>query len=253
MAKHLSPKQIAEGLETCAENVESLFDDALFLFENKKYARAASIAVSCLEEFGKMEKLKELLQMEKDDKERIKKFWKDFRSHGIKTTTALTSSNVRTLKTATDVNLMSHFFEKTSSYREAVRQNGLYVDFNEQKGTWHSPKNLRIDEVKQILYAANQVRLLVIADKLSGINSAEVLSLHKKHFKPIWDLLKNNKDNTSTHSILRALDNTLLRCQVSFYKELLNKNSLKTPDTIHIRNLPLKEFLKKYDSENQNE
>jgi AbiV family abortive infection protein len=250
MAKYLSPEQIVEGIAVCSENVESLFDDALSLFKNKKYARAASLAVSCLEECGKIEKLKELFHIEKNEEERLKTFWKNFRSHEFKTTTALATSTSRNQTKAIDAMNAFHHFEAMGKYREQIRRKGLYTDFDEQKNNWDSPRDILEEEAGEILYAAQQAHLSIKADRISGMHSLESLTLRNKHFEPLWIFTRNREVDQGS---LREIDDVILKCQISFFKDLLNKNLLKDPTAILIRGLSVKEFLKKFDSEYKNE
>lgn len=255
MSKFLSPEQTAEGIKKCMENVESLFKDAVFLFQNKRYSRATSLAISCLEEVGKMEKLREMLQIDKNDHKRLNKFWKEFRSHEIKSTTALISSNVGKMRKANidSVDLLAAHFESSGPEREHFRQKGLYVDFNEEENKWHSPGNISSQQATEALKAAEKAYHFVKTDDLLGKHSLEVLKIQKKHFKPLWDLHLQRKENSSNPPFNKNFEKILLKCQVDYYKELLDKKLLNESYSLYVYGLPVREFIKKFDTEGQND
>jgi len=76
----ISVKEAAEGISVTLLNAKELFRDAEILFENGRNPRAIALAILSIEEYGKIEKIKELLL----SKQKIASLWRDLRSHKSK-------------------------------------------------------------------------------------------------------------------------------------------------------------------------
>lgn len=73
-------KEAADGISIAIQNSKELLEDAEILMNNKRYPRAISLSVLAIEEYGKVEKIKELLL----SKQMASKIWKDLRNHKSK-------------------------------------------------------------------------------------------------------------------------------------------------------------------------
>lgn len=78
---YFSTEQMSNGITLCLENASNLIEEAGILFNKKKYARTLSLAILSLEELGKIVLLTESVSFTKNRNDRIKEFFKDFRSH----------------------------------------------------------------------------------------------------------------------------------------------------------------------------
>jgi len=68
----------------CYKNALDLLDDASLLFENGRYARAVSLAVLAMEEYGKSMIIATKASLDLTDDQEWKVFWKRFRDHDAK-------------------------------------------------------------------------------------------------------------------------------------------------------------------------
>ena len=81
---YFSAEQISNGIVLCLENASKLIEEAEILFNKKRYARTLSLSILSLEELGKINILVEAIHIAKSDKDRIKNFFKEFKSHTVK-------------------------------------------------------------------------------------------------------------------------------------------------------------------------
>ena len=73
-------KEAVMGISLAIQNSKELLEDAEILLENDRYPRAVSLAVLAIEEYGKVEKIKQLLL----SKQMVSRLWNDLRSHKSK-------------------------------------------------------------------------------------------------------------------------------------------------------------------------
>jgi AbiV family abortive infection protein len=91
--KPLDKKQIAKAMHLCYINAKDLFDEAKLLKENGRNARAISLAILALEEFGKIPIICDTIIYQADDTNAWRKFWRAFRSHRTKQIVCSTYGN----------------------------------------------------------------------------------------------------------------------------------------------------------------
>ncbi|AOM77388.1 AbiV family abortive infection protein [Pedobacter steynii] len=72
--------EAAEGIHVSLLNAKELLADGQILFDNARYPRAIALAVLAIEEYGKVEKIKELLL----SKQKVSSAWREVRSHKSK-------------------------------------------------------------------------------------------------------------------------------------------------------------------------
>lgn len=75
----LSTEKVAEGVNAALRNAQELYDEAKILFDQGRFARAASLAILSVEEAGKVFLLPLLLTT--SDKKQLRLIWKGFRHH----------------------------------------------------------------------------------------------------------------------------------------------------------------------------
>ena len=82
--KTLTKEQVATLMHFCYCNARDLYDEAIILRDNKKYARAVTLCVLALEELSKMPIAINAVFFPKDDKLVWEGFWITFNSHSYK-------------------------------------------------------------------------------------------------------------------------------------------------------------------------
>lgn len=82
--KPLDKKQIATAMHLCYVNARALLDEAKLLKENGRNARAISLTILALEEFGKIPLIYDMIVYEARDTNAWREFWRAFRSHRTK-------------------------------------------------------------------------------------------------------------------------------------------------------------------------
>lgn len=175
---HLTPSQIATGMNAAGRNARRLADDAKLLLEHGRFPTAVSIAALSIEEAGKVSVLRGLAFA--PNEEVRKRAWKAYRSHRSKNTAwilpdlvAKGARSLDALRLATDPS-GSH-----SLLLDQLKQLGLYTDCSGPR-SWTEPMNV-IDEV-----LARQ--LVAIADLLARkqtVTSME-MELWVEHMQPVY-------------------------------------------------------------------
>ncbi|MGK0412605.1 MAG: AbiV family abortive infection protein [Polaribacter sp.] len=156
---HLDKEEIKTGIHKCFNNSKSLLDDADYLFDGNRIARAYAIYVLCIEEIQKANILfRILLEKEtnknftKEDKEYYSKF---FSSHTLKIKGAAAQSldyndfaekyNLNKVKTAKEIR--NEFYNPKQ--KDISKQNGFYVSLVHKK--FEEPKDLiKIENCKKV-------------------------------------------------------------------------------------------------------
>jgi AbiV family abortive infection protein len=133
----LSPKQIAEGMNSAARNAARLVKDAEILFEAKRYPSAASLGILAIEEVGKSPILRGLSVI--DDEQEARAVWKAYRDHQKKNILwlfpTLMRGGLRTLPQLTSL------FDPNSKHTrklDELKQFGFYTDCFGQ-AIWSEP------------------------------------------------------------------------------------------------------------------
>jgi AbiV family abortive infection protein len=171
----ISADQIVNGVESIERNARELLDDARFLLENGRYARAMSLAIIAYEEAAKSLTALHLYAVQADEKVR-KKVWKDYRSHVYKAS-PMGASFAGIAKDSIEfaINKPESFFkngkdaidsdfenalEKYKSLQDKgriankLKQHGLYADIYEHEGVdfWMAPSEfVSSDMAKRIV------------------------------------------------------------------------------------------------------
>lgn len=82
--KSISKKQVAALMHSCFSNAKELYEEALLLRKNKKYARAFYLCIASLEELAKVPLVLNALIIPREDQKAWNGFWKSFKSHKFK-------------------------------------------------------------------------------------------------------------------------------------------------------------------------
>jgi len=210
----LTIHEIAEGMKLCLLNAGELIDDADFLFDNERYARALACLCMADQEIGKITTLHGMANIGKHQQKLWTTKWKRFRDHRSKTTqsfvSALTSDSSLTMKQVLE-STFRHYF-RDSRAEEELRRASIYVDYFDEH--WRSPdfvtaeivqtwsdntlaaykKNLQLYEhgfysekaieIKHSIYAGKYDEdLETIKGMAEGNLDDELKNLHRRYFK----------------------------------------------------------------------
>jgi AbiV family abortive infection protein len=131
-------EQIVRGMEVIDGNSRELLDDAKLLLENGRYARALSLSVIALEESAKKSLLYALYAVQ-DDKELRKEFWREYRSHTLKSGYLVRREAVRGAFEGQNIEEKA---QRIGKIMDLFKQLGLYADSyetDEGKKSWFTP------------------------------------------------------------------------------------------------------------------
>jgi AbiV family abortive infection protein len=120
----LTDEQIVEGMGAISQNAREMLDDARFMLENGRYARAAALAILSLEEnFKKLALL--VHPLIRDDPQGRKEFWNAYRNHKVKSGTPAT---LPFLLGEIDEAERAELTKELERWADALKQRGLYAD-----------------------------------------------------------------------------------------------------------------------------
>lgn len=137
---HLTPSQVADGINAASSNAKRLAEDAQLLVENGRFPTAASIAILAIEEYGKISILRGLSTS--TTPEGVKDGWKRYRTHTKKNGMAIFidlflagARKLREFKPAVET-------EQEHNYVfDNLKQLGFYSDCL-NTGKWISPSDV---------------------------------------------------------------------------------------------------------------
>ena len=176
----IDSKKASEGIKAANDTAKSLLDDAILLFENKRYARAIALAILSIEESGKPAILRSILL--EDDVKEINECWKSYRRHNAKNTMWILPELIS--KGARHIEDMRQIVDKNSNHSQtldSLKQLCFYSDaFTKCK--WSIPDNVAdFENAKSIIAVAK-----VSVSKNDLFNNELALDLWVKHLKPSW-------------------------------------------------------------------
>ncbi len=236
----LSVEQVREGLVECLENAAHLLGDAELLFENRRYARAMALAMTCIEEVGKIQVLRAMNRLtKKDQKARVRK-WKQFRQHEPKSTWGLVGTYPDEARGDLGaVMLAAGLQEQLAPLAERLRQVGLYVDYHGDEGRWISPKEVTDADGRDMLERARSCLNRTRAVEGRGLMSVEALRIERDVYS---DLHKLTPVDGSEEELARY-QSALMGCHKEFYRRLVESGVLKSLDDVTVMGMSLSEFL----------
>jgi AbiV family abortive infection protein len=174
----LSPAQITAGINAATQNAKRLFEDALILFNDKRYPSAASLAILSIEESGKVSILRELA-LAKNDKA-VLSAWQAYRSH--------TKKNVNWLlpqlaaRGARRLDDFSPLFDKDAEHPfllDQIKQLGFYTDCL-ANAHWSIPVEVVDEPLSKMLV---EIAKIFAKNRETTIKEIE---LWIKHVGPVW-------------------------------------------------------------------
>ena len=155
----LSFKEAIRGACICADNAHKLAQDARRLYSRRRYSTATAIAISSLEELGKVIVLIWTAAFV-NNKVKIEwgTFWKGWKNHKLKQQSATFLDMGLYGKDAVDLAMRTIIFEDLNQIREQC----LYVDFKDNK--WLIPKEIQRDWTVELLEAAESTSSEIIKE-----------------------------------------------------------------------------------------
>ncbi|UCE38470.1 MAG: AbiV family abortive infection protein [Thermoplasmata archaeon] len=145
-------EEAIKGACICAENGYKLAEDARRLYSKRRYSTATAIAISSLEELGKVYLLL-LAAVWINNGQKIEwgTFWKTWRNHKRKQYTASFADLSLFGKDAIDLAIRTIIFEDLN----IIREQSLYVDFKDTN--WKTPKDTPRKWTVEVLEAAESL------------------------------------------------------------------------------------------------
>ncbi len=152
----LSSKQAADGMNAALRNARRLLEDSKLLFEAKRYASAASLAILSVEESGKSPILRSLARNE--DEAALKLKWSQFRNHRAKNIMWQLPQLARNGR-RTFAELASLFDPKSdhSKVLDEVKQVGFYTDCLGENVNWSEPTEIITEELARGLIETAEI------------------------------------------------------------------------------------------------
>ncbi len=125
----LNDEQILEGMKFISLNARELLDDARFLFDAGRHARAVSLAILSLEEnFKKLVLL--VHPLIRNDSQGRKEFWRAYANHKVKSGTPATFPF---MLGEIEEEKRSALTKELERWADALKQRGLYADCYRQE------------------------------------------------------------------------------------------------------------------------
>lgn len=137
---HLTPAEIAEGMNAAIRNANRLASDARMLLDSERIPTAISVAALAIEEAGKVSILRHLSVA--NSPKALKEIWRDYRSHTAKNTMWILPCLVtRGLRHLREFSIVADQDAEHPSSLNAVKQIGFYTDCYGDKH-WSIPSDV---------------------------------------------------------------------------------------------------------------
>lgn len=175
----LTPAQAAEGIQAALKNAIALLGDAELLLQNKRWQRAAALAILAIEEAGKPSLIRGLLVA--TDGEHLRDKWKDYRTHTKKNLMWILPQMAR--KGAIHLEELRPIYDESADHGhvlDAIKQIAIYSDAY-GNCHWSLPENV-VDESQATSLV--EIARIFAKDDLAMTSEAE-LRIWVKHMRPV--------------------------------------------------------------------
>lgn len=178
----LTSEKASKGIKAALENSQSLYADAVLLFNNKRYSRSIALSILAIDEAGKPSIIRSILL--EDNPKILKEEWASYRSHHQKNSMWIVPELIS--KGSIKIDDLRKVVDENSDHRdtlENLKQLCLYTDVF-SKSKWTIPDSI-VDEslAKSILEIA---KVMVGKSDRETFSSKEELDVWVKHLKPVW-------------------------------------------------------------------
>lgn len=211
----LQLEDIANLINSCRDNAETLINDAKLLLENGRYARALSLSILSLEELSKIPMLMTTATFEKNETESWKKFRNRFYSHNSKVSMSSWMLILANKDAKVDDIFEEHSHQRLISYFKEI---GFYAGFigNEIWSPKKIPKELAVRGV-----SIAEQRIKAHRKYFEDDITADNLKKLSKYKSIIYDLTK--KDGRDIKEIADDIIKTF-RYVLEKYEEHIQKS-----------------------------
>jgi len=237
MAKYRGPltvEQISTGMKLCLKNARGLVFEAELLLKNQRRARAMSLALTAIEELGKVHVLHSMARIPKKNQKLWRDRWTQFRSHEAKASFAFPDTLPDEAFRFPDLILAASIDNSLRTpVGERLRQAGLYVEISEDNAL------SRIEIARQGLHRLEALRN-------QGWFSATVLKIAHEVLGPLNESMPKAAHVTSEHVSEQMGEFGPARRE--FYVTVIKGGFVHLPDSFEIAGVPWREFLEHPDT-----
>lgn len=188
----ISAEQVVSGVEAIDRNARELLDDAHFLLENSRCARAMSLAIIAYEEATKSTILLHLYAVQADEKQR-KETWKSYLSHIHKASpVGLKEGDLSSL--VENAEKIYKKLQDAGKTFDKLKQHGFYADIYEHEGIdfWVSPSEFVSSDMAKAIVEGISARLsLRRSESATEQRKADI----REHVQAIDQHPKSDSDN----------------------------------------------------------
>jgi AbiV family abortive infection protein len=177
----LTPAQAAEGIEAAFKNAIALLGEAELLLQNKRWQRAAALAILAIEEAGKPSLIRGILVA--TDGEHLRDKWKGYRTHTKKNLIWILPQLAR--KGATHLEELRPIYDESADHGhvlDTIKQIAIYSDAY-GNCHWSLPENV-VDESQATSLV--EIARIFAKDDLAMTSEAE-LRIWVKHMGPVQE------------------------------------------------------------------
>jgi AbiV family abortive infection protein len=227
----LTPKECAIGIEVCLENAGSLLQEAQILFEHGKNARANFLALTSVEELGKISILTALMiTPDSQESSRLER-WAEFYKHGEKFKNIV--EFVFFMHWVTDPNIKVNKVAQHPAITELARMASLYVEYSPRTKKWRNPNELIPKLTAEgNIRSAKELHQLFYTCKTKNLFNPDFFEIVKKYIQKFINKAKSEEENVAFYQLVQK--NKILAFRIStelmielFKKKIVNMRSLK--------------------------
>jgi len=240
---HMTIEQLSAGIKACLKNARGLLSEAKLLAKNQRYARAMSLAMTALEEIGKIDVLKSMVRIPKTNQKLWADRWNLFVSHESKTARAFKHTLPDEAYLFPEL-VVSAALDNAArvSVSERVRQTGLYVDWFPSENRWLNPVSeitKEMAESRMMIGNTGLTRLTRLCEQ--GWFSVGVLQIEHDVLGPVNDDMPRSAGVLAEH--LEQLGQVAPAKLREFYRLVTEKGLVHLPEDFAIQGVPWRQFV----------
>ncbi len=227
----LETDEIQEGIFLCIQNANDILNDCKLLKRRKRYARAMALAITCLEEIGKINLLRTINRIPANKQKLCAIKWKAFYKHNYKSSVGIITSFPDYLRKCIKAFTIAAVKQiENAPICEKARQLGLYTDYSEADNSWVSPRVISKELANAYYQIAKEAlnRINFIAEK--GLFSTRVLEIEKEVYENVYQNIPDDKIGPEAFDKLMRLAHIKAK---EFYTRLVDEGIISEND-IHI-------------------
>ncbi len=240
---HLNFDQISEGMELSLRNARSIYEDALLLLDNRRYGRAMSLLVACMEELGKVHVLQSMARIPKNNQQLWADAWAYFRDHEHKATIAIADTFHDEAREHPELIASAAMWQRLlAPAAERIRQAGLYTDFHATEKRWLAPFEVTLEDASRWLKWVETVLPKLERMRDLGLFSSKALKIQREVFGPINASRPRESKLTSEH--LQTLFRFAPKAAQDYFRRLADDGVIPADADIQITGVCLSDLMK---------